>query len=875
MNHRRPLIVRFFEAGLKALPPIDRERYGREMLSVLEDEWVDTRGARRPFLFARILLDLAVSIVWFRIRSLRGGQGRLGSDVWMDLRMALRSAIRRPLSAIAIVLSLVLGIGLNTAVFSLVNGLLLRPLPYPDASELVQLSQTAPDIESMDVSLPDFDVWRGETTAFTGMFAFDDASFLLTNADRPEVVEGAVVSPGFLEVLGLQPALGRGFSLEEEEPGRASVVIISDALWERRFSRSPDALESTLILNGSSRRIVGVAPPNFHFPEVAHVWVPLAFDPLRADPEDYGFDVIARLGPGEDLTTARVEGDRIAALLAAESPATKARIGTSVYSLRSADVPVAVGGLVVTLLAAATLVMLIACANISSLLLARGDERRSEMAVRRALGAGRGRLIRQVFVEVGLFTLLGVCGALVVGYKAVELLPALLPGERPFWIRFDLDVRVFAWGALMGALCSTLIALPPALQAAREQRSLAGRRVLSNGATTWVVRGQVALATTLVACSGLTLTALNNLYAVDPGVDVERVLVLGAPLPPWSYQDGAARAAFYQDAMARVRAIPGVVSVSSVDVVPLLSSGDEVALNASGRDDTPVVGVLSRFSDGYFDGLGVPLIEGRHLSAAEVWSGERMAVVSESLARSLWPGESPLGKRVRHGVEGSRSPTIDDDQPWFTVSAVVGDVHQSGLGAPARGMLYVPMGQGTPGTFTLLVRTSVDPLSLAPEVRARVHEVDPTLPFYEATTMEVARDLSVWTERTISALLTGFALLAMALSILGIYGVMSNVTNRRRRELGLRRAVGATEREVVALVLRRAVRLLLPGLGVGLLLAAAASVVFRAALFGVGALAPVPLLGAVAVFLGAGVLAAFQPARRAARAHPAQVLSVD
>jgi putative ABC transport system permease protein len=862
------------------------------MVGMFEEEWEDTARTRRPLLLVRAILGLAISAVALRVRKDRGSgpaslrpgravaRGGASSRRWLDdlradLRLGARLFVKRPASALVIVGSLALGIGLNTAVFSLVNGLLLRPLPYANAAELLQLSETAPGIESMDVSLPDFHLWRERTTVFSGMFAFDDARFLLTERTGPEVLEGAAVSPGFLAVLGIQPVLGRGFLESEEQPGADGVVVISHTLWDRRFGRDPDVLGRQLILNGAAREIVGVAPPVFHFPEVAQVWVPLAFDPLHADPEDYGYDVIGRLSGGADLDAALAEGDVIVASLVGRSPS-KAGIGVTAYPLRLADVPLAAGAMALALLVATIVVMLVACTNVASLLLARGEERRAEMSVRQALGASRGRLTRQALAESAVPVVLGISGALLLGHKAVDLLPALLPGERPYWIHFDLDHRVFGWSVLMGVLCCVFISLPAAHQAARSRGGGSGQRVLSGRGRRLVVSTQIALATTLVASAGLTLRALDNLNRVDPGVDGANVLVLSAPLPSWTYPTEDARRTFYRDALGRVRALPGVTAAASIDAVPFLSTGQEVALDVgAGPTVRPLVGLLSRFSDGYFSALGIPVLEGRLPEGTAAWEGTPVAVVSRSLASRLWPGEAAVGQRLRHGTEGSRSPTVDAEQPWLTVVAVVGDVLQSGPGKPTREALYLPMGSGVPSTFTVLVRTEEDPRALAASVRERIHEIDPTLPFLEATTMASARRFSIWIERTISALLAGLGALAMLLSIVGVYGVISHIVGRRRREMGLRMAVGASVLDVQALVVRGALGLLLPGLVVGLVLSGALSVVFRAALFEVGALDPITLVATTVAFVLAGVVASYLPARRASRTDPATALRAE
>lgn len=883
----RSLAGRVYAATLRVLPRSTRQRYADEMVGMFEDEWADTRTHRKPAVFARAVFGLATTAVALRIggqpghglpgsRSSATSTGRLRrwmADLALDARIGLRVLLKRPVSAAAVVLSLALGIGLNTAVFSLVNGLLLRPLPYAESGRLVQLSETAPGIESMDVSLPDFDYWRSRSQVFEGMFAFDDATFLLSNADGPEVLQGAVASPGFMGVLGIDPVIGRAFTVSEEESGSDRVVIISHALWDRRYARDPNALGQPLVLNGSAREIIGVAPPNFHFPEVAHVWVPLAFDPLTADPEDYGYDVIGRLGEGHDTDAALAEGDVIAAGLAAQFPS-KQSIGTTAYPLRMADIPIAVGAMALGLLAAALLVMLVACTNVASLLLARSEDRRAEMSVRRALGASRGRLARQVLAESSILVGLGLSGALLLGFQAVELLPSLLPGERPFWIRFDLDGRVFGWSALMGVVCCLVISLPAARRAADGGRG--GQRVLRGAARKAIIGTQVALSVTLVATAGLTARGLANLNAVDPGVDEDNVLVLSAPLPPWDYPSQAAVRSFYRDALDRVRSLPGVLSAAAIDAVPFLSTGQEVALEPDGAAaDVPTVGLLSRFSDGYFSAMGIQVVAGQVPTAGQTWDGGQVAVVSESLAARMWPAESALGKRIRNGVAGSRSPTVEDTQPWLTVVAVVGDVLQAGPGKPGREALYLPMGNGAPSTFTVVVRTMEDPLSLVPPIQGRLREVDPTLAFYEPTTMAAARRFSIWTERTISTLLAGFGALAMVLSIVGIYGVIAHTTGRRQREMGLRMAIGASGSEVQGLVVGGALRLLLPGVGIGLIIATAVSIVFRAALYGVPAADPITMGATAAAFLLAGALAAYIPALRASKVDPAGTLRAD
>ncbi len=874
-----------YRLGLGALPRRWRERYGEEMAGLFEDEWNDRSSARtsvrtsagRMFFAMRSIVGLAVAAVALRSRPRLPSRWTRGLSG--DLRLALRSLRRRPLLSITVVLTLAIGIGLTTAVFSIVNGLLLRPLPYTEPAALVQLTETAPDIESMDVSLPDFHEWRSRTEAFTGMFAFDDHTFLLATPDRPDILEGAVVSPGFLSVLGLVPTLGREFAPSEEQPGGEDVVMISHALWEQRFGGSGDVLGQSLRLNGRARVIVGVAPPGFHFPEVAHVWIPLAFDPSTADSEDYGYDVIARLAPGASLQSARSEGAIIAVALAAQANGKKDGIGATAYPLRQADVPQALGAAVLLLLAAVGLVLLVACSNVASLMLVRGTERRGEMAMRRALGAGGARLLRQQLAEVGVLAALGLTGAVLLARAAVLGLPHLLPGEAPFWVSFALDSRVLAWSVLMGLVSCFVVVVPTTLQALDKGvlgKDTQGSRVLSGRGRRWLVAAQVGLATLLVGVSGLALVRLLDLNEVETGVRTDDILVIGAALPTWAYEDDGARVELIRSVLQRVGAVPGVLSAGTIDVVPLISSGEEVSIEGDReRDGHAPVALLNSFAPGYFETMEIPVLSGRLPAGEEAWSDRPLAVVSHSLAERLWPNQDAVGRQIRHGALGSRSPRVHNDRPWLEVVAVVGDVLQAGPGRATRDELYVTVGYQANSSLVLVVRTAGDPLAMASVIRAAVHEVDPTLPFWEPTTMNEARRFSVWTERMIALLLTGFAGLAGVMAMLGIYAVVAHTTRERYPEIGLRLAIGASRRDVRRLVLGQSARLIFPALLGGLIAAAVVSVLIGQAVPGMSDPDPVVLLGAASLFALASLSAAFVPTWKASRVDPSVTLTAD
>ncbi len=852
------------------------------MLRMFEQEWDALGGAGRIRLAIRATFGLMTTAIAVRfdrsnvvpgVSDRRTRLGRWVSDAQTDVRLAIRSSVKHPAFSLSVVVTLVLGIGLNTAMFSMVHGLLLRPLPYDAAHRLVQLSETAPDITSMDVSLPDFALWRDQTRVFSGMFAFDDTGFLLTGPDQPEIAEGAVVSPGFMKVLGVAPIVGRGFLLQEEVPGSDAVAIISYSMWERRFGQAPDVLDRTLLLNGSVHQIVGVTPPAFHFPEVANIWVPLAFHANEADPLDYGYDVVARLSPDATLDGARTEAAVIAGQLALANPGAKSGIGATAYPIRWADVPVPLAVTVVVMLAAVSLVLLMACTNAAGLLLARGEDRRGEMEIRRALGAGAGRIVRQVLTETAVLCGVGIAGAVWMAHVIVRALPDLLPDDRPFWIRFDLDPLVLAWTAATGVAACLVVGLTPALRAARTSSRPLAVRIVPLGVTRrWMLGAQVAIATMLVSGAVLASRALMNLNKLDPGMNPERVLVLATPLPTWGYPNADARVEFVRAALATVRLLPTVQRAAAIASVPFVGSGAEVAVESEATEGRRPIAHLNSFTDGYFATMQVPVVEGTLPPDADIWEGAPIAVISVSLADQLWPGGRAVGKQVRHATEGSRSPVVGDDRPWLRVVAVVGDVRQAGLKENHAAQLYVPYGRETPGSLVLVVRTVGDPLAQVDAVRQRLHTLDPTLPFYDPTTLELARQSSVWTERMASAFLSGFGALALLLAFVGVYGVMVSATRQRERELGLRLAIGASRSKLLTLVMREALGILAPGLVAGMIGAGAVSIVFRNVLFGVSALDPLTMGVTIVGLLAVGLLAAYVPARWAMQLDPSLAL---
>ncbi|MDH3223517.1 MAG: ABC transporter permease, partial [Gemmatimonadota bacterium] len=489
---------------------------------------------------------------------------------------------------------------------------------------------------------------------------------------------------------------------------------------------------------------------------------------------------------------------------------------------------------------------------------------------------------RQQLVEVALVATLGLLGALAMGRVAVDLLPRLLPGEVPFWLSFELDGRVLVWSGTLAALCCVAVALPTTVQARRAgaaSRGLAGRRLLSSRGRTWLVGAQVALATMLVGSAAAAVKGVAYLSRAETGVRTDNILVTGAAIPPSSYPEAGDRIELARRALDAVRTLPSVVSAGGVDVVPLVSGGQEVALDdgSVGNDvaSRAPVGLLNAFSPGYFETMGIPVLSGRLPVDADVWGDPTVAVVSQSLALRLWPEGEAVGRRIRYGAPGSRSPRVAADRPWLEVVAVVGDVSQEGPVRGTRDQVYVTMARQPPAHLTLMIRTRSDPLDQAGPVQQRIHEIDPVLPFFEPTTMAHARRFSVWTQRMTATLLSTFGLLAGLLAILGVYAVMAHTTRRRDREIGLRVAIGASRGDVRGLILRQSAGLVIPGLGAGLVGVGLASLVLRRVVVGIPAVDPVVLSATAVLLTLAALAAAWVPARRAAGIDPAAALSAD
>jgi putative ABC transport system permease protein len=796
-----------------------------------------------------------------------------------DLRYAARLLLRDRGFAAAAVAMLALGIGANIAIFTVVNGLLLEPLPYPHQDRLVDVRERLADIDrDVPFSFPDFLDLRERQRVFDAVALYQPTSVTLAGGGEPERVSGARVSADLFRVLGATPAAGRGFRADEEGPAAAPVVVLGHGLWQRRFGGQP-AVGRTVRINGRPATVVGVMPAGFDFPDDSALWVPAHVD-VREYPRDrYSFRVVAALKPGVDLQAARADLDTIARQLAHDHPEVTPGAGIRARPLREVLVPADLERAFLALLGAVGLVLLIACANLAGLMLSRGAARGREMAVRTALGAGRGRLVRQMLVESLLVAALGALAGVGLGALGVDALVAASPAAFPSWVTFRLDASVAVFAVLVTLATAVLAGLVPALRASRPDlrtglKESGSRTTAERGHVRGaLVVGEIALALVLLLASGLMSRSVLSLLDVDPGIRAQNVATLRVPLPATSYPTPQTRRAFFDALLPRVEAIPGIVRAAATSSLPVTGPFSSLGLSiegappsAPGREPMPVRTVVT---PGYFETMGVRVEAGRRFDERDGRPGAPpVAIVNASFARHGWPGRDPLGRRVKFGDPG-------DDVPWVTVVGVVSDVRQFGLGQPADDEIFLPYGQLPLPGMTLVARTAGGLAALAPPLRDAIHEVDPELAPFEVRPMADVVDGSVQRPRLFSWLFGVFGLAALVLAAIGVYGLLSYSVIQRTREIGLRLALGAAPGEVRRMVIGRGMRLTVLGLAFGMLGSLPATRALGALLHGVSAADPLTFAGVTLLLLAVAWLACAVPAWRATRIDPMTALRCE
>ena len=806
-----------------------------------------------------------------------------------DVRYALRTLRSTPGFTFTAVAILALGIGANTAIFSLVSATLLRPLPFPEPERLVMVWD---DIHATggpartEPTLGDFVDWRDGSSSFDELAAYLTVNYNLTGGGEPERLTGARTTTNLFATLGLQPVLGRTFVPDDEGPSALPVAIISTTLWERRFGADAGLVGRTITLDGLQRTVVGIVPPDFRYPAAdTSVWIPAAFAPAElASRGAYVHYVVGRLKAGITPAAAQAE------LTTLSNTAQPSANGAPRKAVLVADLKeqltyrAGTRRTLYTLLAAVAALLLITCANMANLLLARGAQRHRELAVRKALGAATGRMLRQLLTESAVLAVAGVLGGVVLSVMSFRYLGRLVPGVLPDAMRLGLDWRVLAFTAALAAVTVVLFGAGPALLAARRDFGAvlkSGSAATSAGSArlrSSLVVAEITITVVLLAAAGLLLRSYAAVLAVDPGFKADHLLIAETVLSPTQYSDRVARAGFYRNVLERVRGLPGVTAAGYANQAPLTFNGGRVYVLVEGQppprpEDIQKQIISDRIvTPGYLETLGVPLLRGRPLDARDDANAPLTAVINEAMVQQLFPGEDAVGRRFRLGQGGTPA--------WITIVGVVGAMRQMALDEPAEAELYLPTDQ-IPVTFAffwpkhLVLRTQGDPLALATAVRRIVRDVDAAQPVSTIRTIDDVLAAGLENRNTQLTLLGAFAALALVLSAVGLYGVLAYTVTQRTAEIALRMALGAPATSVVRGVVRSALLLALLGIALGLVGAFAGTRVLASFLYGVSATDPVTLTAVAAVFVIVTLAASYVPARRAARVDPASALRGD
>ncbi|HEX4696404.1 MAG TPA: ABC transporter permease [Candidatus Udaeobacter sp.] len=805
------------------------------------------------------------------------------ADISQDLRYGLRTLLKNPGFTIVAVCALALGIGANSAIFSVVNAVLLRPLPFKNPEQLVMVWENAAH-QGFPKNTPsplNFLDWQRQNTVFTGMAAMCERSFNLTGVGEPERVDGRRVSANLFDLLGVPASLGRTFVQEDDRPG-AHVVVLSDSLWKRRFGSDPSVIGRAVTLNGESYTVIGVMPRSVHLPAYGNwndqLWVPIAFTNEEATQRGNHFlDVVARMKPGITLKQAQAEMETIAARLAKEYPKYNMRIGATVTPLHEEIVGDIKPALLI-LLGAVGFVLLIACANVANLLLARAAVREKEIALRLALGASRFRLTRQFLTESVLLASVGAGFGLLLAVAGVRVLKTFVPSMILQIQTINIDAKVLLFTASVALLTGIAFGLAPALHASHSNLNDSlkeGGRDSSVGGKGNRLRGllviaEVAVSFILLIGAGLLINSFLHLRSLDPGFRADHLLTMKVDLPELKYPDGERRAIFFDEVLRRVRALPGVQSVAVAGNLPFTYNGDSATIAVEGIPDPPPdqwPDVIYRaVGPGYFSTMGIPLTRGRDFTDQERTDSKKVVVITERTAQHYWPGQDPTGKRLKMGTSTS-------NQPWREVVGVVKDVRQNDFIAEPKMQMYFPYRQLKDlAANALVVRTSVEPLSLATSVRNAIWAVDKDQPVAAIDTMDHIVSEAVARQRFTMLLLGLFATLALLLASVGIYGVMSYSVAQRTREIGIRIALGARRSDVLQMTVKQGLKLVGAGMILGLVAAFFLTRVLATLLFGISATDPLTFLGISLVLLVVAVLASYVPALRATRVDPITAL---
>jgi putative ABC transport system permease protein len=848
---------RSYRAALLLYPEEFRDEYAAEMTQVFRDRW---RTESHPVLFFELLADVILTSTHEHLRMLLN-----------DLRYAVRTLRKTPIFAAAVVLTLALGIGANTAIFSVVNAVLLRPLPFAEPDRLVVVNEKNDrlHLEDFGSSVLNYLSWKEQAQSFESLGAIGSGNYNLTGRGDPENFAGATISPSLFSLLGIQPVAGRSFREDEDRPGAAPVAMISEALWTRRFGADASLIGHHLTLNGAVYTVVGIAPESLPVLTQGDIWTPLVIDPGREKRLNHVITTVARLKRGITLRQAQVEMDTVARRVAQQYPEVR-DWGIHLQTFFRLFVSDQLQAALLVLLVAVAFVLLIACANVSNLLLSRAAARQTEIAVRTAMGAGRGRLIRQLLTESMLLSLCGGAAGLLAALWTIRLMnrglpPDLLPIPQ---IPVDRGVLLFAIALTMGA--GLIFGLAPAWRTSRTDLigilKQGGRSGTAGGRTSahnLLVGAELALATMLLIGAGLLMQTLMRLQKVTLGFHPEGVLTFQVSPPPARYPGVGKQWVFYRSLIEALESIPGVRGAAVSSGLPMGGGAYTTTPAApAGPSQLPPGEALAvdwrHVSPGYFRTMEIPVLRGRNFTDQDSVGAQPVIIISQQTARKFWGDRDPLGRTVR-----LKSAGLD-----FTVIGVVGDARNTALGRdPAPAMYFSAAARIWP-VMDVALRVAGKPEAALPSVRRKIHELDPELPIATVRTMEQWVSHSASPSRLNAVLLGAFAGVALLIAAIGVYGVLSYSVNRRVREIGLRIALGARRHNVLQLVVREGMAVALAGIGAGLAGAFGLRRTLSSLLFGVQAHDPATFAVVASVLATIALAACLLPARRAASIDP-------
>src|SRR5215204_1892524 len=800
-------------------------------------------------------------------------------NILRDISYSVRVLLKNHAFTIVVILTLALGIGANTAIFSFANGILLRPLPYPQSERLAVIDETAlkRGVDSMSVSFPNFLDWREQNKVFEDIgIYFGSNRFSLSGAGEPVEVRGSYISHGLFEVLRVSPQMGRTFTANEDRPDEDAVVILGHNLWQRNFGGDANIIGRKIMISNRSRTVVGVMPSGFRFPEVSEMWVPVALTPETFTRTDHGLSAIARLKDGVTFTEAQAEMNNIAARIEQQNPVTNEGLGVKVTSLHdrlTGDYREAL----LILLGVVGCVLLVACVNVANLMLARATARQKEFALRAALGASRWRIMRQLLVESLLLATVGGALGFLLSLWALRLLLRAIPIQLPFWMNFGVDLRVLGFTLGITVLTGLIFGVMPALQTSRVdlndtlKEGGRGNTGIRSRARSFLVVAEIAMSLMLLVGAGLMIQSFLRLRSVNIGLNPKNVLTAGVNLPQSKYPRDQ-RAIFFKQLLERVRNLPGVEAASATATVPLSGDNWGRSITVEGFPVLPVgqAPMIQHtvVTPGYFRTMGIPLLAGRDFTDADTKGTPDVTIVDERLAREYWPNDTPIGKRIRFGPP-------EDNEPWHIVIGVVSAVRHQRMQEETRESVYLPHAKMPVNGLSLVARTSSDPRDFVAAIRREVAQLDPDLPVSGVATMEEVVAESIWQPRLYATLFSVFASGALILALIGIYGVMAFLVQTRTHEIGIRMALGATARDVFKLIVGRGMKLTAIGILIGVAGAAALTRLMHSLLFNTSATDPITFILISVLLSLAAFLACYIPARRAAKVDPLVALRYE